>query len=194
MLVHEHTGMMQMRMIIITQSARVGNANDYHYAICPRCHVALHHCGTSASLVLGRLGYVSKYLLASMLVSAYIQVSEYPLRHIAPLFILPAPLFMIPPNGRRWPHARPTVCIIPICFYFFVMYQWGIKRKWWNDNLPYKSMSYVGIKRWSSNRDMVSLYTVYFLSLVIKWLQALCQGIQGIQGLFTPLLYSFLEF
>jgi len=191
MLVHEHTGMMQMIMIIITQSAPVANANDYHYAICPRCHVALHHCGTSASLVLGRLGYVSKYLLASMLVSAYIHVSESSLRE-GGLFFLRTPLLWFPPIGPRWPHARPTVCIISIFFYFFfVMYQWGIKRKKWNGNLPYKSMSYVGIKRWSSNRDMFSLYTVYFLSLVIKWLQALCQGIQGIQGQFTPLLYSF---
>jgi hypothetical protein len=61
MLVHWHTGMMLMRMIIITQFARVGNANDYHYAICLLGYVALHHCDTSASLVLGRRAYVSKY-------------------------------------------------------------------------------------------------------------------------------------
>ena len=108
------------------------------------------------------------------------------------LFLSTIHPFMIPPPRPRWPHARTPVCII---FYiFFTTCQDGIKRKRQDDSMPYKSMSYVGIKRRSSNRDMFSLNTVYFFPIIIKWLQALCQGIQGIQGLFTTFLYSFFNF
>jgi hypothetical protein len=104
-----------------------------------------------------------------MSVSAHIQVSKYSLRE-GGLFFLRTPPFMIPGTGPRWPHARPTVCIIPIFFYFFIL-----------DVVVY---------RHEGQRFSLFLYIAALEALCHKG-PAICQGIQGLSTTLPMLLFYY---